>query len=283
MSKQKIIKVALTVLLSLVIISAVVLAIIDIIDGGMELRDVLRCIAIIGLAAMGIERIYTGPGPKRSLAFYEREYADKIKDAFSDSKENRRKLLVAIRYYNEDKLKEAMETLSRLKRVCKKESDFYAVWLFSALTLTDAGLREEAVLEYNSLLDMNISSTTVYGNLGSLYSSLGKYDDAIRSLRLSLQNDDRNPAAYQNLAKLYFDNYDFEMAERCALQALSINHKMRQPATLLAVVYSMRGDTENAQKYSHIAISSGEDPATLKSVIARYSQAKNISKEEKSE
>ena len=52
--------------------------------------------------------------------------------------------------------------------------------------------------------------------------------------------------------------------------ALDVNHKFRQSATLLAIIFSLENDSVNAQKYSHIALSSGEDPDRLKKAIEHY-------------
>jgi len=93
-------------------------------------------------------------------------------------------------------------------------------------------------------------------------------------LRLAIQNDEKNPAPYNNLAKLYFDTYDFENAKRYALKALEVNHKFRPSATLLAIIYSLEEDKENAEKYSHIALSSGETPERLKRAIEHYKAEK---------
>ena len=134
------------------------------------------------------------------------------------------------------------------------------------------GCKKDAIIVYNALLNMNIYSTTIYGNLGSLYSNLGNYDDAIACLRLAIQNDEKNPAPYNNLAKLYFDTYDFENAKGYALKALKINHKFRQSASMLAIIYSLENDKENAGKYFHIAISSGEDPSRLQRAIKQYQE-----------
>ena len=41
-------------------------------------------------------------------------------------------------------------------------------------------------------------------------------------------------------------------------------------ASLLAVVYSIENDTENAEKYSHIAVSGGENPIRLRRAIDHY-------------
>ena len=187
---------------------------------------------------------------------------------------HRKKLLCAVRLYNEDKYRKAIKYLTELQSCCDHTDDYYAVGLFLGLALTDMGHESAAVEVYNSLLRMGITSTTIYGNLGSLHSSLGNYDDAIACMHLSIQNDEKNPAPYNNLAKLYFDTYDLENAKTYAMKALEINHKLRQSATLLAIIYTLEGDAENAKKYSHISVASGEDPDRLQAVIAHYMTTK---------
>ena len=155
--------------------------------------------------------------------------------------------------------------------------------MFLGLVFTDMELKEEAIHVYNQLVAMGINSSTVYGNLGSLHSKLGNYDDAIANLRLSIQNDEKNPAPYHNLANLYFESFDFENAKRYAMMALQINHKFRQSASLLAVIYSLEENHENAEKYTHIAAACGQDLDKLKYAIAHYKSVKRRIDEEDAE
>ena len=117
---------------------------------------------------------------------------------------------------------------------------------------------------------MNITSSTIYGNLGNIYLTLGNQQDAISYIRLAIQNDENNPAPYNNLANLYFEISDFENAKIYAEKALQINYKMYQASTLLAIIYTLEGDKANAEKYSHMAIAGGRPAAELNEVIAYY-------------
>lgn len=271
MSKNKILRTVIAVALILVTVGAVALYIFEItVKSVSPTKNLFRMLATVCVCIGGLIRLFAGSAGVRSLSFYEKQYGDQIKNAFGNSPLLKKKLLCAIRNYNENKFNKAIKYLTDLKPQCSSNDDVYAVNLFLALVLTDMGIREEAVQIYKELIHLNLATTTVYGNLGSLYSALGNYDDAIANLRLSIQNDENNPAPHQNLAKLYFDTYDFENAKRYAMSALKINHKFRQSATLLAVIYSIEGDTANAEKYIHIAISSGENPEMLKSAIEHY-------------
>ncbi len=269
MSKNKIIRIVIAAALALIIIAVITLYVYEItVKNVPPQKNLFRMLALVCVSIGGFIRLFSPQrGGLRSLAFYEKQYADQLKDAFSDAPMNKKKLLCAIKLYNENNFTKSVKYLTELKPLCRTNDDIYAVNLFLALVLTDTGFKEEAVKIYRELINLNLATTTVYGNLGSLYSALGNYDDAIASLHLSMQNDENNPAPYQNLAKLYFDTYDFESAKRYAHAALKINHKFRQSATLLAIVYSMEGDTSNAEKYSHIAVSSGENPTDLKNAI----------------
>ena len=282
MSKERIISIIIITLLILLIVFAIGFYIYDIAaNGSSPTENLFKMLAAVFVCLGGLGRFCMPRlASKHGLVFYEVQYAEHIKEAFKHTPSDRRRLLTAVKLYNENKFARSIRILGELKGRCKARDDIYATGLFLGLCLTDMGLSEEAVRVYNQMIDNGAISTTVYGNLGSLYSGLGRYDDAIASLRLSIQNDEKNPAPYNNLAKLYFDTYDFENAKKYAKLALEINHKFRQSATLLAIVYTLEGDMENAEKYTHIAVSSGETPGRLKAAIEYYKEGHKATTDE---
>lgn len=270
MKKNRILKIVLTVVLALLIAASIVFYIVDIaVNGSAPTENLFKMLAAVAVCAGSMIRLFVKRG-RRPLSYYESSYYDDIKGAFSSSPYNRKKLIAALRLYNEDNFGKALKYLSELKAQCKTRDDFYAVGLFTALAFTDIGYTNDAIIVYNALINMNITSSTIYGNLGNIYSGLGRHDDAIAALSLAIQNDEKNPAPYNNMAKLYFDTYDFENAKEYARRALEVNHKFRQSASLLAIIYTLENDTANAEKYSHIAIASGEDPDRLQRAIKHY-------------
>lgn len=281
MSKDKIIRIICISLLALIVV-AVAFYVIDIVRNDTPADKYLfRMLAAVFICLGGLARIFS-PGVKsgRGLRFYEIQYQKEIRNAFFDAPSCKRRLLTALKLYNENKLDKAAKILIDLRPSCKTKDDFHVVDLFVALCMTDMGFYEEAAHTYNKMIENNLATSTVYGNLGSLYSKMGNYDDAIRAFRLSMQNDEKNPYPYNNLAKLYFDTFDFENAKIYAKKALELNHKFRQPATLLAIVYSLENDKVNAEKYFHIAISSGETPERLKAALEHYKAMQSESKED---
>ena len=148
--------------------------------------------------------------------------------------------------------------------------------MFLALTYTDMACYAEAAQAYSQMIAAGIYSSRIYSNLGHVYSKMGQYEDAIANMHLALQNDRRNAFAYQNLAALYFETYDFEKAIQYAKEALTINCKFRQAATLLAIIYALQENQEEAKKYAHIAISAGENPVDIKRGIEHYRESYNL-------
>ena len=270
MKKNVIVKIIVTAVLIALIVASIALYVVDIIlNNTPPTENLFKALAAVFICLGSLVRMNVKKG-RRSLSYYESRYYEQIKNAFVDSPMNKKKLLCAIRLYNEDNFGKALKYLNALKQACKTRDDLYVVGLFTALVFTDANCYEDAIYIYNALLNMNITSSTIYGNLGHLYSGMGNHKDAISMLHLSIQNDENNPSPYHNLAKLYFDTYDFENAKKYATKALDINQKFRPSASLLAIIYSLEDDNANYEKYFHIAISCGEDPARLQSTIKRY-------------
>ncbi len=272
--KNQIIRIILISVLISLIVAAIAFYVVDIIINDTPItKNLFKALAVVFICAGSMTRIFVKKG-RRSLKFYEAQYINEIGAAFSNDPIYKKRLLRAVRLYNENNFNKALKYLSNLKPVCKTREDVHAVGLFIGLIFTDMDFKDDAILIYKQIIDMNAASSTVYGNLGSLYSGMGNYDDAIASLRLAIQNNKKNPAAYHNLANLYFDTFDFENAKAYALKALEINHKFRQSASLLAIIYSVEEDNANAEKYSHIALSSGENPHRLKNAIEHYKSAR---------
>lgn len=280
MRKPNITKIILIcILVALIIVSAGFFVADLIINDTPPTKNLFKALAAIFICCASLVRLLSNRG-RRSLTSYESAYREHIRDAFADRPFYRKKLLCAIRLYNEDRYDKTIKYLLDLQEVSRTRDDIYAVGLMLGLTLTDMGCYNDAIRVYNALIQKNITSSTIYGNLGHVHSTLGNLRDAISYIELAIQNDVNNPAAYNNLAKLYFDIFDFENAKSNALKALQINHKMYQASTLLAIIYTIEDDKANAEKYSHMAIAGGKDPAELNEAIARYTTAKHQGRNE---
>jgi len=280
MRKSNVIKIILVIILIALMVATLGFYMVDLmIHNTPPTKNLFRTLAIIFACLASIIRLWPNRG-RRNLASYESAYQKHIKDAFADRPFYKKKLLCAIRLYDEGNCDKAIKYLLELKSVSQTRDDIYVVGLFTGLVLTKAECYNEAIYVYRSLIEMNITSSTVYGNLGNIYLTLGNHRDAISYIRLSIQNDENNPAPYNNLANLYFETADFENAKIYAEKALQLNHKMYQASTLLAIIYTLEGDKTNAEKYSHMAIASGRPAAELDQVIAHYVSEKQQNHDE---
>ncbi len=264
-------------ILVVLILAVVVVYVFDIVrNETTPTKHLFSALAAVALCVGGIIRACMPSGKRKSLSFYESQYTDVLKNAFSNSPLNRKKLLCAIRLYNENNFDKALKYLGQLQPECKDREDFEAVGIFLALIFTDTKSYEDAATIYNQLIDMGITSSRIYSNLGHVYSQMGNKGDAIANLRLAIQNDPKNAYTYNNLASLYFDTYDFERAKKYAKDALDINHKFRQSASLLAIIYALEENAEEQKKYTHIALSCGETSERLQQAIAHFKESADL-------
>ena len=245
-------------------------------------ENLLRTIAIFCAGLSTIFKLYK-PRKRKSLNFYAIQYANILDKAFTGRKKVYKKLLSAIRLYNEDRIPKALRGFQRLLHKCEKTKDYYAVLLFTALCYTDIGAYDQAEAIYQKMKYKNITDSRVYSNLGNVQMNAGKISDAILSFEYALSLDRTNAKAYNNLAQAYFKNYDLDSAITYALNALDANSKTHQASALLTVIYALKNDRENYDKYFHIAVSSGRDPKELQESVQYYLHAEDYFLNDKQE
>ncbi|MBQ3528039.1 MAG: tetratricopeptide repeat protein [Clostridia bacterium] len=235
-----------------------------------DLASAVRVLLIAIAALTSIIKMNYGQSPRRTLRHYESFYKNEIGRAFSEDPKGKKKLLSAIRLYNEDKFKKAASALKKLKDECVYRQDTAAVLLFLALCYSDCGLKRDAIATYEELLRLDPTNATVHNNLGLLYESLGDGENALSAFEEAIYLDPSYAQAYNNLANFYFKEYELEGAMEYAHLALEKNSRMYQASGLLAIIYAIMGDTKNKEKYFHMAVASGQDKNKLRNAIEYY-------------
>ena len=231
-------------------------------------ENLFRTLSIVFLCLAGLAR--TSSKGRRTLKFYEAQYEEIIKYAFLDQPLWRNKLLCAIRLYSENNLDKSMKYLIDLRERCHSKEDQYAVCLFAALCYTQDKQYDQAEHIYQQMVNAQIADSRIFSNLGNAQNKQGKHEKALRNYQYALNYDRNNDYAYNNIAQAYFQMHQFEEAIPYAKKALEINPKMRQASSLLAVIYALLNDSENKEKYFHMAIASGDNANDLKKVIEYY-------------
>ena len=241
----------------------------DIVVNGTDYMQQLPEIAIIiASLSFSIYRVATGSKNKKALSFYEKRYAKQLNGVYSRDAKSRKKLLEAIRMFNEDKFKQAISVLDDLKSRRPSKKDMAAVCLFSALCYEEWGLNDNAISEYEYLLLNDPENSTALSNLGTLYKDKGEYEKAEKCYLDAISGNSNNHYAYNNLAQLYFAMLDLKGAVIYAHKALELCENFKAPASLLAVIYRAVGDDEGYVYYRHVAVSNGADGGKIEKLAA---------------
>lgn len=246
-------------ILVLLIIGCVGFYIYDITVNGTPYKENLfKFIALVITFVLSIFRVCRTSETRKPLNFYEKLYSKHIEGAFARDTKSRKKLLQAIRYYDEDKLGKALSILDSLKNKRLSKRDMNAVCLISALCHTDWGLTDAAIKEYEAILVTEPNNDTVLSNLGLIYSKAGDYENAEKYLFRALEVKPNDAFACNNIAYMYYRAREFESAIEYAHKTLDIQPNFRHAASLLTILYYVFEDEDNYRKYRQLAVKCGE-------------------------
>ena len=247
-------------ILVVLVVFAVGFYIYDIVVNDTEYTQQLPKIAIlIASLCFSIYRIVSGSRNRKPLSFYEKSYPQQLNGVYSRDAKSRKKLLEAIRLFNEGKYKQAISVLDALKAKRPSKKDIAAVCLFSALCYEGWGLDDKAIEEYKQLLLNDPANSTAYSNLGGLYKKKGEYRNAEDCYIKAIESKPENHFPYNNLAQLYYSVGEIDGALVYARKALELCNNFRPAATLLAIICGAIGDNEQYSQYRHIAVTNGAD------------------------
>lgn len=256
----------------------------DIVVNGSDYRQQLPEIAIVTVSlSFSIYRVASGSQNRKSLLFYEKRYANQLNGVYSRDVKSYKKLLKAIRMFNEGKFKNALSVLDDLKSKRPSKKEMIAVCLFSALCYEGWGIRDKAISEYEQLLCNDPENSTVLSNLSILYKSKGEFEKAERCCLSAIESDPKNHYAYNNLAQLYYSMLNLKGAVIYAHKALELCENFKAPASLLAAIYCAVGDDEGYALYRHVAISNGADGGKIERLASDLRITLNSMDEVKSE
>ena len=229
-----------------------------------------RVAVTLASSVVALVRLNSGAGRRLSLDMMEASYKEEIGDAFSDRPALRKKLLCALRLYNESDYSKAMKYLVYLLKRSEGASEYTTVVFFIALCYTDAGVYPDAIHAYKKILEVEPSMAVAHSNLGLLYEGLGEYDRALESFGMSIAYKRDNYYAYTNRAGCYFKMGEDALAREDALRALELKNNGREAAGLLYILCSLAGDVEGKDKYLRIAVGAGASREALDFAVESY-------------
>lgn len=231
-------------------------------------QNLFRFLTIEFLLLSTLLRMFGALG-RQDINFYEKQYQEEIGSAFQDNI-LRKKLICAIRLFNEDNYMKALKYLNELKSNCKTPDEYKSVYLFAALCYSELGAVYPAIAEYRELIKNVPDYSRAYSNLGMLYEECGDFKNANLNFKKAIELKPNNHLAYNNAAHCYFKQHDFDNAIKFANNALEINNNFRNSLSLLAIIYYLLNDNDNCEKYFQMAVASGENSEELKELFELY-------------
>lgn len=233
--------------------------------------ETYRC--LLPAVAFGVyfARLFTANRTKqKSLGFYENFYLNDIGDAFKDSVSDRKKLLIALRLYNQDDAKKSINMLKKLLKKCKTDEEFKVVFLFIARNYDDQGLYNMALAYYKKILEIDSTDKSANNNIGTIYMAVKNYDKAIEYFNNAVRFSPDYVCGYNNLSSVYVRIGEFDKAIEYAQRALAIDPNYLLSIKNLAVCYGVVNDTENMEMYIKKAVDLGADKEQIEKAIDYY-------------
>ncbi len=212
---------------------------------------------------------------KEILENVEDRYSKDIVGAFDGEDRNKRKLLLAIYYFSQNKNKQSVDRLKKLEAKCDKPSDHKAILLFLALNYANMGQDMQAIITYEKAIKNGYATSNIYNNLGHLYAKSQDSIQAHKNYDTAIYFDNTNVVAYHNKAQLCFKEGNPKKAVELCQKSLEINPKYRPSSTLLAIIYALEGDNEKALMAKGRAIENGENASNIDRLIFYYKNQKS--------
>ena len=266
-------KKALIAVFILLAIASIGIYVYDIVANGTPYTKNLFKVSIVVVSfGASIAKLLAGRGSRTPLTFYEKQYAKELGGVFARDPKSRKKLLEAIRLFNENKHSKAISSFEKLKALRPSKRDLSVVCIFSALCYEDWGLTDEAIREYKQSLANDPQNATVLSNLGVLYAQRSDFVNAEDCYQKAIEVNPSNHFAINNLAQLYYREGEYEGAVEYSLDALEICPDFKPAASLLAIIYGGYGYEKEYAKYLKIAVQAGADRETIEKLAEAVSE-----------
>ena len=147
--------------------------------------------------------------------------------------------------FDQDAIKRVKESFSYIK--------FIPVLFKGFLAVQTKGI-ENALDIYIEAVDKAPGFVPLYCLLGDIYSSLGRYEDAITEYKMAIWLDSLNIPAYRHLCKAYEDLGDYDNAVDIYEKLIKIMPNMPEYHSNLANILYIKGDVDGAVSHFQTAI-----------------------------
>lgn len=228
-------------------------------------QGMLLVLPFIALAIAFLSRPKTNAKPASDLEKKVRgEFA---LDAFKDDPKLEAKFLAAIKDYNGNMPKAALNKLTKLAPLCTGNKEIYAVALATAQCQLVNGKPLLAIREYTRALNIH-PSADVAMELGSCHQRLGNLDKARDSYEFALELDENNLEARSRIATTYVADHDFTMALKYANQIIDEDETHSSALATAAICHGILHDPVMCDYYTKQAVEHGYSKKKIEETIA---------------
>lgn len=147
--------------------------------------------------------------------------------------------------FDKEAIKRVVESFSYIK--------FIPILLKGYITVQTKGI-DNALDVYINAIDQAPGFVPLYCLLGDIYSSLGRYEDAITEYKMAIWLDSLNIPAYRHLCSAYEDIGDYDNAIDVYEKLIKIMPNMPEFHSSLANILYIKGDVDGAVSHFQTAI-----------------------------
>jgi protein O-mannosyl-transferase len=118
------------------------------------------------------------------------------------------------------------------------------ILFYGSLTAKQNRYFHEPLTFYERTLAYTPDSARMHNNLGNIYFTRGRVEEAVRSYREAIRLEPDYPNPYNNLGNVFYRSGDYDSAVPLFIQAIKLNQGYSAAYNNLGIIYCRRGETE---------------------------------------
>jgi len=194
--------------------------------------------------------------PKPAADIEKKILGDYAADAFANDPQLGAKFQAALKDYQGNMPKAALNKLQKLAPQCSGDKEAYAVSMASAQCMISVDKHKDAIREYVRALNIHPTSNTAV-ELGSCYQRLGELNKAKDTYQYALDLDSGNLDARCKLATACVADGAYQMGLNHALLALEQDEKNSSALATAAICYGLTNEPVLFKQYTDLAVDNG--------------------------
>ena len=188
------------------------------------------------------------------------------KDAFADDPKLGALFQAAIKDFNSNMPKAALNKLTKLAPQCTGDKEIYAVAMATAQCQLINGKPLPAIREYTRALNIH-PTAEVAMELGSCHQRLGNLDKARDSYEYALDLEENNLEALSRIATTYVADHDFQTALAYANRVIDKDEHHASALATAAICHGVLNDPVLCNYYTNQAVENGYNQKKIEETI----------------